>query len=91
MDAGYPGLEDAGLSHCRGVGLQLGAPVCAPNSPHRPPHPGASIYSVTLFLYWGGGGSIGVMSRPTPPLPPVLLQSPLHSPLQSSPYQWGGG
>lgn len=92
---GVPGgLQDAGLSHCWGLGLQLGAPVCAPppNPLHpHPPHPGASIYSVTLFLYWEGSHKC-----PHPPLhhsPPSqsCYSPPCVPPLQSTPCQWGGG
>lgn len=46
---GVPGgLQDAGLSHCWGLGLQLGAPVCAP--PPRPPPP-PSPPSRCLYLF----------------------------------------
>lgn len=61
-----------------GGGAAVGSPRLCPHptpsaSPLSPsPHPGASIYSVTLFLYWGESHKCPPPFAPLPPSPATV-------------------
>lgn len=80
--------EHGGLGH-RWMGLDLGSPPLVP--PFLPPCPGASIYSVTVFVRGAPVGASRSDMGVQPPLPLPVPPKPAVPPhTRSSLTQWGG-